>query len=379
MAFHIHFGYEAAGVAHQDLFSSIDDTQLHQDLKISYDIYAKTHLRTPRPDPSSVEDLLPIVEVTLSDMILAVEDAYALHGLQTQTVDCNVDDFLLGHEPTTYPRLTGLPISASHDPAADEAMANPSGDTPAQFPTSDDDAEMEESSSSSSDSDSSRAIDQDEDSDDPIWTTDLYFPWNVAAILGPQPTQASPPSPRIPNCKEGHRTQNHPFNSTVEKYPFIIIDDRVREAVQGMCYRVPYLDGTVDSIMRHLLVEDGQEEPCNWVDWLYDIGHQQTKPYITYMKGLKAYRDYMRASETGDCVVQAINALYSVARHAQLISEENWTDFCRDKLVGPDEDLGMRKINALHAWMEENRDTQKCQHSQRHLRAQHLRLGLVGP
>ncbi|KAG7375145.1 hypothetical protein PHYPSEUDO_003226 [Phytophthora pseudosyringae] len=80
----------------------------------------------------------------------------------------------------------------------------------------------------------------------------------------------------------------------------------------SMATKNGYLDGHEEWIPRQHLVDDDQAEPCDWVDWWYDDDEQQPKPYICYMKGLPEYYDYMTASEGGDCVVQAINALYKI-------------------------------------------------------------------
>ncbi|KAG7381578.1 hypothetical protein PHYPSEUDO_005818 [Phytophthora pseudosyringae] len=150
------------------------------------------------------------------------------------------------------------------------------------------------------------------------------------------PGTSGPPVSKTPHSALGMRLRSGSARvaqglteMTTEQFPLIIIDDRRDEPKRGRCYHVRFLDGHEEWIPRQHLVDDDQAEPCDWVDWWYDDDEQQPKPYICYMKGLSEYYDYMTASEGGDCVVQAINALYKIAGHPPpLINQPNWEDFC---------------------------------------------------
>ncbi|KAL4176942.1 hypothetical protein KRP22_001879 [Phytophthora ramorum] len=166
--------------------------------------------------------------------------------------------------------------------------------------------------------------------------------------------------PEEPAAKQARTTQEAPGTTgmarrlntaTAKQFPFISIDARRTKPLRGVCYHVRFLDGTDDWLPRQLLVEDLQERHCNWVDWWYDEDNQETKPYICFMKGLPEYRDGMTASEGGDCVVQAINALYKLAGHPLFTSPADWEDFCSQTGVTPDEGINMVKTKGLLRWM----------------------------
>ncbi|KAK1928958.1 hypothetical protein P3T76_015598 [Phytophthora citrophthora] len=162
--------------------------------------------------------------------------------------------------------------------------------------------------------------------------------------------------PQLPASKKARRTNPSP-KKPAELFSFLIIDDRRDEPGRGRCYHVRFLDGFDDWIPRKCLIEDGQQAPCDWVDWWYDEDKQETKPYVTFMKGLPDYCDYMRASETGDCVARAINALYKIAGYSTFITDDNWDDFRMDQGIGYDEGIGVSKTKALLKWMDVNGTT----------------------
>ncbi|KAK1932491.1 hypothetical protein P3T76_012075 [Phytophthora citrophthora] len=162
--------------------------------------------------------------------------------------------------------------------------------------------------------------------------------------------------PQHPAPKRARYTNTSP-KKPEELFSFLTNDDRRDEPRRGRCYHVRFLDGFNDWILRKRLIEDGQQAPCDWVDWWNDENKQETKPYVTFMKGLPDYCDYIRASETGDCVARAINALYKTAGHSTFITDDNWDDYRMDQGIGYDEGIAVSKTKALLKWMDVNGTT----------------------
>lgn len=134
---------------------------------------------------------------------------------------------------------------------------------------------------------------------------------------------------------------------TRKKFPVDQVRDR-REQFGEYFYLVRFTGSAEEDSWTpgRTLREDGLGSMCDLVDeWIDDT--KRSIQFERYVRGNFTGHRLMTASEEGDCVLNAVRALYEVTGRSGIITTDLWEKFKQLKNIPPGDGLGMQKVAEL--------------------------------